>query len=730
SVTRNVEADDQSPIEEVALTVPTTDDPTLSVLTFRMWVLGIASCILLAFLNQFFFYRENPLQITAVPAQIAVLPLGHFMAATLPTKVLRFPGTNWRFSLNPGPFNYKEHVLITIFANAGASGVYAVNIVTIIKAFYKRQMNPVAGWLLSLTTQMIGFGWAGIFRKILVESAYMWWPANLVQVSIFRALHVKERRPKRGLSRLQFFVMALICSFSYYIIPNFLFPSVSAMSIACWIWKDSVTAQQIGSGLKGLGIGSFALDWAAVSSFLGSPLASPWFAIANTIVGFITIVYVVTPISYWTNIYNAKNFPLISSHVFTANGQPYNTTKVLASDFTFDRAGYNDYSQVNLSTFFAITYGLNFATLAATFSHVFLFYGKDIWQQTKATLKDFKIDVHTRIMKRNYKSVPQFWFHVLLVLMIGLSIVACEGFGKQLQLPWWGVLLACALAFSFTLPIGIILATTNQRPGLNVITEYIIGYLYPGRPLANVSFKTYGFISMVQALAFLQDFKLGHYMKIPPRSMFLAQLVGTLVAGSVYFGTAWWLLETVENICHPQLLAKGSPWTCPGDDVFYNASIIWGVVGPQRMFGNLGLYGKQNWWFLVGVLAPVPFWCLFKIFPNHLKWCFYVNMPLLLGATANMPPARSVNYICWGAVGFVFNYILFIRHKSWWSRNNYILSGALDAGVAFLAIVCYFTLQMNGVSSLDWWGGAADDHCALANCPTAPGIHIHGCPIP
>lgn len=33
---------------------------------------------------------------------------------------------------------------------------------------------------------MLGFGWAGIFRKYLVEPAAMWWPANLVQVSLFR----------------------------------------------------------------------------------------------------------------------------------------------------------------------------------------------------------------------------------------------------------------------------------------------------------------------------------------------------------------------------------------------------------------------------------------------------------------------------------------------------------------------------------------------------------------
>ena len=63
-----------------------------------------------------------------------------------------------------------------------------------------------------------------------------------------------------------------------------------------------------------------------------------------------------------------------------------------------------------------------------------------------------------------------------------------------------------------------------QTPGLNIITEYVMGLVYPGRPIANVCFKVYGYMSMAQAVSFLSDFKLGHYMKIPPRSMFIVQV--------------------------------------------------------------------------------------------------------------------------------------------------------------------------------------------------------------
>lgn len=152
--------DEISPIEQVRLTVTNSDDPTLPVWTFRMWTLGLLSCALLSFLNQFFYYRTEPLIITQITVQVATLPIGQFMAAVLPAARFRLPGFgSRRFSLNPGPFNMKEHVLISIFANAGTAfgggSAYAVGIVNIIKAFYRRNISFVAAWLLIVTTQVI-----------------------------------------------------------------------------------------------------------------------------------------------------------------------------------------------------------------------------------------------------------------------------------------------------------------------------------------------------------------------------------------------------------------------------------------------------------------------------------------------------------------------------------------------------------------------------------------------
>ncbi|KAK2984509.1 hypothetical protein RJ640_016895 [Escallonia rubra] len=691
---------ENSPIEQVALTVPVTDDSTQPVITFRMWTLGTLACALLSFLNQFFWYRREPLSITSISAQIAVVPLGHLMARALPSRVF-FKKRPWEFTLNPGPFSVKEHVLITIFANSGAGNPYAIHVVSAVKIFYKQRLTFWVALTVVVTTQVLGFGWAGMFRRYLVEPAAMWWPQNLVQVSLFRALHETERRSKGGLTRNQFFLIAFTCSFAYYVFPGYLFPMLTSLSWLCWIFPTSVLVQQIGSGLHGLGIGAIGLDWSSISSYIGSPLASPWFATANVAVGFGLVMYVMTPVAYWLNIYRAKTFPIFSDGLFTSSGQKYNISAIIDSDFSIDLEAYDHEGRLYMSTFFAMTYAVSFACLAATIVHVFLFHGRELWRLSKSAFQEKQMDVHTKLM-RKYKQVPEWWFSCILLINIAAAIFICEYYKDQLQLPWWGT------------------------PGLNVITEYIIGYTYPGYPVANMCFKVYGYISMKQGILFLQDFKLGHYMKIPPRSMFMAQVLGTLISALVHIGTAWWLMNTVPDICDRDLLPASSPWTCPSDHVFYDASVIWGLIGPRRIFGDLGYYSAINWFFLAGAIAPLIVWLAHKAFPSQ-KWIKLVTVPVLLGGIINMPPATAVNYSSWIIIGFLSGFVAYRYHRTWWSRHNYVLSGALDAGLAFMGVLLYLCLDMNHVS-LDWWGSKADG-CPLASCPSAEGIVVNGCPV-
>nr|XP_025629374.1 uncharacterized protein LOC112722531 isoform X1 [Arachis hypogaea] len=44
---------------------------------------------------------------------------------------------------------------------------------------------------------LLGYGWAGILRRYLVDPVDMWWPSNFAQVSLFRAMIQGEASIKK-----------------------------------------------------------------------------------------------------------------------------------------------------------------------------------------------------------------------------------------------------------------------------------------------------------------------------------------------------------------------------------------------------------------------------------------------------------------------------------------------------------------------------------------------------
>ena len=87
------------------------------------------------------------------------------------------------------------------------------------------------------------------------------------------------------------------------------------------------------------------------------------------------------------------------------------------------------------------------------------------------------------------------------------------------------------------------------------------------------------------------------------------------------------------------------------------------------MFARLGVYPQMNWFFLVGALAPVPVWLLSRKYPKK-QWIKLINVPVILGATGNKPPARAVHFVMWGAEGIFFNFYVYRRYKKWWAKHT------------------------------------------------------------
>ncbi|KAF9529995.1 OPT oligopeptide transporter [Crepidotus variabilis] len=697
--------EDDSPYPEVRSAVANTDDTTIPCNTFRAWVLGLVFAILIPGLNQFFYFRYPSVTVTSFVAQLLIFPLGRACARFLPN--VRILGVN----LNPGIFTIKEHVLATIMATVGYQSAYANDIIAVQRVFYNQVYSFGYQWMLVMSTQLIGFSIGGLLRRFLVQPPSMIWPVNLVTCALFNTLHAQTYAGighRGGISRERFFFYAFAASTLWYFFPGYIFQALSFFSWVCWIAPTNVPVNAMFGYTHGMGMSLITFDWTQIA-YIGSPLASPWWAEANVLVGFVFFYWIITPIIYFTNVWESKYFPISARGAYTNTGQTYDVTQILNEDSTFNQEKYSAYSPLYLSATFALSYGLSFASITSTLTHAALYYRKQIWVQSRRAMHE-QDDIHARLMAK-YRQVPEWWYAVVFLTMFGFGIAVIKGWETGFPVQWF--ILALVVAFFYAIPIGMIQAITNQQVGLNVVTELIIGYGLPGHPIAMMMFKTWGYSTVSQALQFTSDFKLGHYMKVPPRPMFFSQVVAAMLAGTVQLGVQAWMFSNIEGMCTE---TQKDGFICPGTEVFGTASIIWGVIGPARQFSGGQIYSGLMFFFLIGVLTPCIGYFLNHKFPN--RWFRYLNFPVIYNGTGLIPPATALNFIPWGIVGFIFQYVIRRRHFSWWTKYNYVLSAALDSGVAVGMVLIFFMLQYpaNGTigenNILKWWGNTVNANTA------------------
>ncbi|KKK16621.1 hypothetical protein ARAM_000511 [Aspergillus rambellii] len=690
---------ENSPYPEVRAAVPNVDEGGHSN-TIRAWTIGIILCTLGSGLNMLFSMRQPYIVIPSYVAQVVAYPIGMVWAMVMPNKVRKVFGVE--FNLNPGPFSKKEHAIIVIMANAtfGGGAAYATDVLLAQRAFYKQRFGWGFELLMCISTQMLGFGMAGFFHRFLVSPAAMIWPANLINSTLFTALHDHTKPDPRKVSgwtigKYRMFLYVMLGSFFWYWFPGYIAPFLSVFAWVTWIKPQSPVVNQLFGGWTGLSLIPMTFDWTQISGFNFSPLIAPWHGIANTLIGMVVFFWIVTPALHYSGAYFGQYLPISDSSSYDNTGQVYHVSRILTPEMTFDLKKYQEYSPLFLSTTFTLCYGLSFATIIAVLMHAILFHGKDIWTRFRHVGREEE-DVHGRLMAR-FKPVPMWWYGVITLVMIGMALGVIVGYPTHLS--WWAFFVSLIMAVVWFVPCGIIQASTNIQIGLNVITEFVVGYMQPGRPMAMMLFKTYGYISMYQGLFFCQDMKLGHYMKIPPRVTFSAQMIACLWSSVVQICVMNWALGAITDVCKSD---QPNHYTCPNGRVFFNASVIWGAIGPSRMFSPGQLYSGMMWFWLAGFLLPLAIYIGARMFPrSRIR---FLNAPVIFGGSALIPPATPLNYLSWGIVGFVFNKFIRDRWRGWWMQYNYILSAGLDVGLALCTILIFLTLNLTKTEFPAWWG--------------------------
>ena len=392
----------------------------------------------------------------------------------------------------------------------------------------------------------------------------------------------------------------------------------------------------------------------------------------------------------------------MTADVYDRYGESYNVTQVIAPDGTLDIEAYAAYSPPFLPATFAFVYGLSFAAITAVLVHVYLWHWDDL-RDTFAGRQ--KLDIHGRLMLA-YKQTPWWWYGVLTLIMLILSIILVEVY--KTNLPVYGVFLALFIPAVYMIPCGIIQGITNVDANqLNVASEFIGGYMFAGKPLANMVFKILSEDVVSQGIFFAQDMKLGLYLKVPPRLLFAAQGGAAVLGSFTSVGVTAWMLNNISDVCTTD---QSSGFSCPNGRTVWSSSVIWGLIGPARLYSAGKIYSSLLHFFWIGALMPALTWAIWKK-TGHDFWR-KVNWPLIFVGTYNVPPATGINYSSWALVNVIFNFWIFRRFFAWWTKYNYILAAALDTGTALSGIVIFFCITYPGGVFPDWWGNTVYQNTA------------------
>jgi len=190
-------------------------------------------------------------------------------------------------------------------------------------------------------------------------------------------------------------------------------------------------------------------------------------------------------------------------------------------------------------------------------------------------------------------------------------------------------------------------------------------------------------------------------------------MIATIVSTFVCTGLLNYQMNGIPGVCTPH---QENRYTCPGINTFFTAAVLWGTIGPKKVFGSGGQYTALLVGFPIGALLPVLFWLAQRRW--KARWLRQIHpVAVLYGPLAWAPynmsyviPQIPIAWLSW----------IYIRNRflGLWSKYNFVLSAAFSSGIAIAAIVMFFSVQWTG-QSLDWWGnnvvsqGCEGDACLL-----------------
>ena len=215
-------------------------------MTFRYWFLATFWVVAGCTISSFYYFKPYYINLTSYAVQLLSWGMGSAMAAYLPKR--QFSTFGYKWTLNPGPWNAKEHALIVVSYWGSCYTAYGLGPLSAMEMYYGKKVNPGWGILFLITTQMMGYGFAGLYRDILVRPPKIYYPGVLPNVALFNAMH---RNPSVTKNSLKFFAYVACAAFIYEWFPSLIFPMLGSLPLLCYFTHGDWIGYVLGSGYYG-----------------------------------------------------------------------------------------------------------------------------------------------------------------------------------------------------------------------------------------------------------------------------------------------------------------------------------------------------------------------------------------------------------------------------------------------------------------------------------------------
>ncbi|KAI0179268.1 OPT superfamily oligopeptide transporter [Hypoxylon sp. FL1284] len=708
---------------EVRRVVSLHDDTTLPTLTFRYFLLSTIFVVPGAFLSAMNYFRTTYAPYSVFFVQIASNYVGLWLARVLPSRQVRIPFTSRTFSLNPGPWSVKEHVLVTVTAASGATSNLAITPIALSELYFDQHIHPAAAIFFMWSIDAIGYAFAAIARQVLLyEPAYPWFQA-LCQTALFETQSKQNKNPTPAARKqIRVFWWVLLGITLWQFLPEYAFPMLNSLAFLCWVAPHNRIANFIGSGLGGMGFLNLTFDWANMSNYnAGVPLfLSPWWSQVVLFCSFVMSCWVLLPAAKWGGL-GGYPYCLMTNRACTADGDTYPVTDLVTPQNTFNQTAYEENGPIHLGVHYLWSIFFDYASYISAYSWI-AFFGagqiKEGYKKFRARRSNpgqginhqwYVADTdRLNVLMRSYKEVPLWWYFALFLASFA-SIMTIVGL-DIMYIPWWTFLVALATGAAVVVPLGWLYAISNFQLPIGTFNELLYGTMVQNLSSnrSPIGASVYGSIAgdaWYRAQYMLQDQKIGHYMHVPQRAIFFSQVFGLILGVPINYAAMRWIIDTKRDYLTGAVEDPTHIWTAQSLTSSLTMGVQYVLIGPTRLFQH-EQFKPLPYAFLVGAACPAIIYLLHRLFPRA-KFQLW-NTTIFFSGASIFYGNVSTGYFSRFVGGFVVMYWAYRYRYQLWAKYNFILAAAFDAGFNLNMLLIFLIFGSAKVIVMpNWWGNDA-----------------------